>query len=218
MMLMPRTVSCGGTEHAVGYLNGELCAPAHDAAEIEREQALLAFGGRATGCFEQLFGAYRDWIQRQMQMVMENRHARGAGSVAELIELVRCGGGLDTRAARDGYTPLEVACAVGHSETVRGLLRLGADPQANGARALRVAATHGFGEVVGILLYAGVAVDHADAAGRTALHVAAANGQAGVVQFLIAAGADRDRVNKRGETPWQEAMAHAHFDLVVWLC
>ncbi|WP_067812924.1 ankyrin repeat domain-containing protein [Nocardia inohanensis] len=202
----------------MGYLNGELCAPAHESTEIEREQALVAFGGTASGCFEQLFGAYQEWIQQRMQEVMAGRRGSGPGSVQELIDLLRCGGGLETRSALDGYTPLEVACAAGHSETVRALLRLGANPRANAARSLRVAAAHGFAEIVGILLYAGVEVDHADAAGRTALHVAAANGKAGVVQFLIAAGADRDRPNRRGETPWQEAMAHAHFDLVVWLC
>ena len=91
-------------------------------------------------------------------------------------------------------SPVADAAQQGDRETVRSLLRDGADvnaPQGDGMTALHWAAERGDEEIAQILLYAGANVDAGTRIGQyTPLHLAAQGGRAEVVGLLLRNGAD----------------------------
>jgi uncharacterized protein len=90
--------------------------------------------------------------------------------------------------------PVADAAMRGDVETVRALLRDGADvnaAQGDGMSALHWAAERGDAELVDILVYAGAEIQSVTRIGLyTPLHIASRNGSAEAVAHLIAAGAD----------------------------
>lgn len=115
-------------------------------------------------------------------------------------------------------TPLAWACAHGDEGAVRALLAAGARPDtAASAPPLVEATTHGFVDLVVLLLEAGADVDDADDSGATALWVAAASGFADIARKLVEAGADRTLADLDGVTPADAARAAEHVQLAAWL-
>jgi len=126
-----------------------------------------------------------------------------------------------TKASRDsasgeGWTPLMIAAAEGHAETVSALVDGGADVNATnrlGRTALMFASSYGFAAIVQNLLghRADPNIVPKDSTGWTALIAAAHNGHGEVVTLLLGHGADASIRDKQGKTAlaWAEAQGHS---------
>ena len=115
-------------------------------------------------------------------------------------------------------TPLAHACTRGDEAAVRALLLAGAMPDfAAFAPPVVAAATHGFADVVALLVAAGADLDNTDESGATALWVAAAQGFSAIARSLVEAGADRARPDSEGVTPAAVARDNGHAALADYL-
>ena len=126
-----------------------------------------------------------------------------------------------TKASRDsasgeGWTPLMIAAAEGHAETVSALVDGGADVNATnrlGRTALMFASSYGFAAIVQNLLghRADPNIVPKDSTGWTALIAAAHNGHGEVVRLLLGHGADASIRDKQGKTAlaWAEAQGYS---------
>jgi uncharacterized protein len=102
-----------------------------------------------------------------------------------------------------GWSPLLIATANGHAETVKYLLQKAADPNlANklGATPLSFAAWYGKETICKILITYGAKINHTDMEGTTPLMRAAAAGHSSTVKFLLDQGADPNIVDVYGKT------------------
>jgi ankyrin repeat protein len=107
-------------------------------------------------------------------------------------------------AAAPAESPVADAAQRGDAEAVRSLLRQGADanaPQPDGLTALHWAALNNDVEVVGLLAYAGAAMEpRTRVGGYTPLHLASRSGNANAVGALLEAGADPNTFTTTGVT------------------
>ncbi|MDZ7779030.1 MAG: ankyrin repeat domain-containing protein [Gemmatimonadota bacterium] len=115
--------------------------------------------------------------------------------------------------------PIADAAQRGDLETVRSLVRSGADvnaAQGDGMTALHWAADRGNAELANLLIYAGANVEAGTRIGRyTPLHIAAREARPGVVQALLEAGADPEaRSTNSGATPLHLASASGDPEIV----
>jgi len=115
-----------------------------------------------------------------------------------------------------GWTPLMIAAAERHPETVSALIRAGANVNATntlGRTALMFASSKGFPGIVNDLLTHGADPNIVpnDATGWTALIAAARTGRTDVIRLLLDHGADVTIKDKEGKTAliWAEAQGHA---------
>lgn len=100
-----------------------------------------------------------------------------------------------------GNTALTWAAFEGHMETIRELLKAGADVNLPDTYPLHNAACLPQIDALHLLLKAGAKVNVQDKDGRTALHDAAENGRTEAVRELLKAGADANLKMKNGKTP-----------------
>jgi len=114
-----------------------------------------------------------------------------------------------------GWTPLMIAAAEGHVETVSALVEAGGDVNATnplGRTALMFASSYGFLPIVNDLLAhrADPNIVPKDSTGWTALIAAVHNGHREVVTMLLGHGADASIADKQGKTAlaWAEARGH----------
>jgi ankyrin repeat protein len=101
-----------------------------------------------------------------------------------------------------GYTPLHLACKLGHVDTVSILLSFGADTQAtdqDNYTPLHIAARYGHLEVVRLLL-AEQNPESFKASHESALYCAVRNGNIDIVKFLIERGADPNCLDRQGNS------------------
>ncbi|XP_043515148.1 ankyrin repeat domain-containing protein 50 isoform X3 [Frieseomelitta varia] len=117
-----------------------------------------------------------------------------------------------------GRTVLHTLAADGNASLLE--LALATCPQAklestdrHGQTPLNLAARHGYGDVVRVLLAAGACADHADCDGWTALRAAAWGGHTQVVTILLERGAAVDHQDKDGMTPLLVAAFEGHRDV-----
>ncbi|MGE3277857.1 MAG: ankyrin repeat domain-containing protein [Vicinamibacterales bacterium] len=114
-------------------------------------------------------------------------------------------------AASQAPSPVADAAMLNDAETVRTLLKDGADvndAQGDGMTALHWAAMKGNPELVDMLLYAGANVKATTRLGSyTPLHMAAKIGNGRVIQALLKAGAQVDEPTATGATPLMLAAA-----------
>ena len=107
--------------------------------------------------------------------------------------------------------PVAEAAARGDLESVRTLLRDGADvnaAQGDGMTALHWAALRGDAEMVSVLVYAGANVASTTRLGAyTPLHLASRDGRAKAVALLLEAGSDVSAATTTGATPLHLAAA-----------
>ena len=107
--------------------------------------------------------------------------------------------------------PVAEAAARGDIESVRTLLRDGADvnaAQGDGMTALHWAALRGDAEMVSVLVYAGANVASTTRLGAyTPLHLASRDGRAESVTLLLEAGSDPNAATTTGATPLHFAAA-----------
>ncbi|MEV4758155.1 ankyrin repeat domain-containing protein [Micromonospora sp. NPDC049559] len=194
----PVRVRCRGEWHEVQSRDGELGIP-HTEAEVRREQALRAFGGKSAGCF----AVRQAWRESDGRLPRRLRAQR-----QEFFSLVQQGdtrgvlrlldAGVDPR-LRNGrrQTLLHLLHLVDHEPLLPRLLKAGLDLEAR---------------------------DHHD---RTPLHIAVGdNGSPALVEALLAAGARVDvvdhsdwsvrdliRVRKRKDLPFLAERLEGREDL-----
>ncbi len=125
-----------------------------------------------------------------------------SGRTDELLRLIGEFGGVDAH-DRKGDSVLMLAAYHGHVETVRALLRAGADPAKRNVRGLTPldgAAFKGDVAVVEALVEGGAPVDEPGPDGRTALMWAAAFNRSEVTQALLRRGASVTKTDQVGNT------------------
>jgi hypothetical protein len=127
-----------------------------------------------------------------------------------------------TAAASRGWTPLLIAAAEGHENTVAALLDAGADPNvknALGRTALMHASVYGFTAIVKLLLARGADPNLAptDGQGWTALMAAARAGHVETVRALLNGGAKVALTDKNGNTALALAEAQGQTAVAVVL-
>jgi len=118
----------------------------------------------------------------------------------------------------DGFTPLGLAAYFGHLETVKQLLKAGANlnlPSKNalGIIPLHSALSNGAKEIARVLVEAGSDVNFPSKEGWTPLHYTAHSGDRETSDFLLSKGASTSQVNNIGETAAMEARTHGYTDL-----
>ena len=114
-------------------------------------------------------------------------------------------------------TPLIDAIKAGDRESIRALLKTGADvnvPEADGTTALHWAVRADDGESVQALLRAGARANVANRNGITPLSLAALNGTRAVVEALVEAGADVNALLPQGQTALMMAARAGHVDAI----
>ena len=133
----------------------------------------------------------------------------GKAGLRAAVLVAFCATTLWAAAAMDA--PVAEAAARGDLESVRSLLRDGADvnaAQGDGMTALHWAALRGDAEMVSVLVYAGANVASTTRLGAyTPLHLASRDGRAEAVTLLIEAGSDPDATTTTGVTPLHFAAA-----------
>src|SRR5687768_8201821 len=138
--------------------------------------------------------------------VFEAATAGDAKRVAALVDADRA---LVDAVARDGYSPLGLACFFKRREVVKALLERGAKPSApsrdQGFTPLHSAVATDAGEataeIVRLLLEAGADPNAKSNEGGTPLHSAAFTGDLGIAELLLAYGADPNAAGPKGQTP-----------------
>ncbi|RYP46521.1 hypothetical protein DL768_007293 [Monosporascus sp. mg162] len=121
----------------------------------------------------------------------------------------------------NGQTALHLAAIAGMEETVKLLVRAGADKEAKdrgGRTPLHGAAEAGHEAVVKFLVEEGADKEAKDLDfGRTPLHGAAEAGHEAVVKFLVEEGADKEAKDRGGRTPLHGAAEAGHEAVVKFL-
>ena len=134
-----------------------------------------------------------------------------------LLKAIQYSSKIYQRHTKDAEERLLEAAANGDIDTVKTLLKHGANPNGQeqwvfSAKPLTRAVQFRRVAVVQELLKAGARIDEMDWDGETVLHVAAENGELSILKMLIRAGAD---VNRNGIlTPLVWAALRGHIDIV----
>ncbi|VUC27773.1 unnamed protein product [Clonostachys rosea] len=119
-----------------------------------------------------------------------------------------------------GYTPLLAAIERRRVDTVRVLIKAGANCNAEdkqGVRALHHATTEGDESIVSLLLKSGADCNAQDREARRALHYASNEGYNSIVLLLIQGGADCNAADKKGRRALHDASTQGHDDIVTTL-
>ena len=125
-------------------------------------------------------------------------------------------------------TPLIIAAHNGHLNSVKILLRYGADIETRGTLKIKdqviegctplwAAAVTGFLDVVKLLIEQNADVDGRTRTGSTPLRAAAHEGHFDVVRCLVESGADLNAQMNEGDTPLMVACYFGHLSVVIYL-
>jgi len=126
---------------------------------------------------------------------------------------------------RNGTALLYYACAMGHLEGVRLLLKAGAAPnvkttgtaEPNRRTPLHMACYRGHTDLVRLLLDHGADPNVRDKSKVTPLHFGCYNKNPGMIKLLIEAGADVNARDEANYTPFHHACVRGHTSVVLML-
>lgn len=144
---------------------------------------------------------------------VENENSRSPSRSISALGFRSAQGGLGSALDEDAEAPIHSAAFTGKAESVRMLLRMGANvnlKSSQGCTALHKALEGGHPDIVNILLDAGADANVPLIYGRTPLHFAAALGQERSALQLVASGADSSIVDFFGQTPYDVAVRYNH--------
>ncbi|MBK8050458.1 MAG: ankyrin repeat domain-containing protein [Anaerolineales bacterium] len=158
---------------------------ANDVAQVKTllaEKAALAYTTMPDGLSAIVYSQYRGYRELVAVLVASGMllyitEAAAIGDTPRVIRIVDAWPQELKELSTDGFTPLQLACFFGHTETVEALLQRGADVQVVANNAMRIQALH-----------AAVAGNHTD-----------------IVKLLIAAGADVNAKQQDDFTPLMAA-------------
>ncbi len=125
--------------------------------------------------------------------------------------------GADPNLAAGVITPLNFATRYGNVNIVKSLLNYGAGHKNSKESSLYLAAKHGFGDIVKILLKAKVNINARSINNDTALHQACISGHLKVVEILLESGCDPNLQDDEGFSPLHRAALHGHEIIVITL-
>ncbi|MCA9918714.1 MAG: ankyrin repeat domain-containing protein, partial [Anaerolineales bacterium] len=117
--------------------------------------------------------------------------------------------------AKDGFTPLQLACYFNQEAAALWLIEQGADVNAVAQNPMRIApihaaATHGNLIILRALLENGAEVNAAQEGGYTAVHQAAHRNNVPLAQLLLEFGADPHQPDAKGQSAVQLAQAEGN--------
>lgn len=151
--------------------------------------------------------------------------AATAGDAKRVAALVDADRSLANAVARDGYSPLGLACFFKRRDVVKALLERGANPSVpsrdQGFTPLHSAVATDAGdataEIVRLLLDAGADPNVKSHEGGTPLHSAAFTGDLEIAEMLLAYGADPNATDPKGHTPLDIARDRRNVDVAALL-
>ncbi len=148
--------------------------------------------------------------------------AAALGDVARLHTLAEAWPGYLNLSARDGFTPLQLACYFNQETAALWLIEQGADVNAVAKNKMQIAplhatATHGNLAILRALLEKGAEVNAAQDGGYTAVHQAAHRNNVPMAQLLLEFGANPHQPDANGQTALQLAKIEANDEVMVIL-
>ncbi|MCA9897602.1 MAG: ankyrin repeat domain-containing protein [Ardenticatenaceae bacterium] len=141
--------------------------------------------------------------------------AAALGHLERLQTLAKAWPGYLNQFAKDGFTPLQLACYFNQEAAALWLIQQGADVNAIAKNQMKIApihatATHGNLAILRALLENGAEVNAAQEGGFTAVHQAAHLNNIPMAQLLLEFGADPHQPDAKGQTALQLAQAEGH--------
>ena len=127
---------------------------------------------------------YGEIESRETRVASQLWIAAKSGDVNRLRQLLASDSDTNVHEAEQGYTPMHLTCAEGHTSAAR------------------------------FLFQAGARLDLTDWEGHTPLHLAAAQGQDAIIDFLVEAGANVNTQSQDGSTPLHLAAGERHENAV----
>lgn len=171
-------------------------------------------------------------IYQQKTAVVEALQSAGAepdifaaaalGNLERLQALVEEWSGHLNRFAKDGFTPLQLACYFNRKVAALWLIEQGANVNTISQNQMRIAplhaaATHGNLAILRALLEKGAAVNVAQEGGYTAVHQAAHRNNVPMAQLLLEFGADPHQPDAKGQSAMQLAQAEENDEVTAVL-
>ena len=148
--------------------------------------------------------------------------AAALGDLPRLQALVERWSGYLNIFAKDGFTPLQLACYFNQEKAALWLIEQGADVNAVAKNKMKIApihatATHGNLVILRALLEKGAAVNAGQEGGYTAVHQAAHRNNIPMAQLLLQFGADPHQPDAKGQSARQLAQAEGNAEVAAVL-
>ncbi len=148
--------------------------------------------------------------------------AAALGDLVRLQALAEQWSGYLNLFAKDGFTPLQLACYFNQEAAALWLIEQGTDVNAVAKNKQQIApihatATHGNLAILRALLEKGAEVNAQQEGGYTAVHQAAHRNNVPMAQLLLQFGADPHQPDDKGESALQLAQAEGHVEVTAIL-
>jgi ankyrin repeat protein len=148
--------------------------------------------------------------------------AAALGDLTRLQALGKAWSGYLNQVAKDGFTPLHLACYFNQETAALWLIEQGADVNAVAKNQMQIApihatATHGNLTILRSLLEHNAAVNAAQAGGYTAVHQAAHRNNVPMAKLLLEFGADPHQPDAKGQSALQLAQMEEHAEVTAVL-
>lgn len=148
--------------------------------------------------------------------------AAALGNLEKLEALIEEWSSRLNQFAKDGFTPLQLACYFNQDAAALWLIQQGANVNAVAKNQMKIApihatATHGNLTIMRALLENGADINIAQEGGYTAVHQAAHRNNVSMAQLLLKFGADPHQPDAKGQTALQLAQAEGHVEVTAVL-
>jgi ankyrin repeat protein len=183
-------------------------------------KSLIRWGIKAK-CTVFVLNLYKRYSHEQLQWTSRERNSSliYLAAVRGLTEIIKFFLDFDIYKADEilegDSSPLYVACQENHVDTVKVLVKYGANTEfkfREGFSPLYVACQRGNVKVVEFLISAGADVNSQCIHGSTPLYIAAQEGRTNVIDLLLKASAIKSLTFRRGFTPLYVASRNGHYE------